>query len=79
VIVTGNIDIHYDALDAVGDMIITPHDGFEGERFEKFKALATAAKANGSLLVGQVTQPGRQLEKKLNPETISASDVQLGK
>lgn len=51
---------------------------YEGERFEKFKELAKGAKADGSLLVGQVNHPGRQIEARVNPNAISASDVQLG-
>lgn len=62
-----------------GDMMVTQDSSPEGERFEKFKELATAAKANGSLIVGQITHPGRQVKFSLSPESISASDVQLGK
>lgn len=51
---------------------------YEGERFEKFKELAKVAKADGSLLVGQVNHPGRQVDARVNPVAISASDVQLG-
>lgn len=51
---------------------------YEGERFEKFKELAKGAKADGSLLVAQVNHPGRQVEARVNPVAISASDVQLG-
>lgn len=61
-----------------GDMIIDQACLSEGERFEKFKALATAAKANGSLIIGQLTHPGRQVQSSLSPTAISASDVQLG-
>ncbi|KAK7430642.1 hypothetical protein QQZ08_002684 [Neonectria magnoliae] len=77
VIITGNVDIEFDSLDAIGDNIITPECAPEGERFEKFKQLAAAAKANGSLIVAQVTHPGRQVQARLNPVAISASDVQL--
>lgn len=51
----------------------------EGERFEQFKKLAAGAKTNGSLIVGQITHPGRQVKFSLSPEAVSASDVQLGK
>lgn len=51
---------------------------YEGERFDRFKELAKAAKADGSLLVAQVNHPGRQVEARVNPVAISASDVQLG-
>lgn len=78
VIITGNIDIEFDSLDAIADMVITPECPFEGERFERFKQIAAAAKANGSLIVAQVTHPGRQVQSRVNKEAISASDVQLG-
>ncbi|KAK7408703.1 hypothetical protein QQX98_009119 [Neonectria punicea] len=77
VLITGNVDIEFDSLDAIGDSIITPECDPEGERFEKFKQLASAAKANGSLIVAQVTHPGRQVQARVNPVAISASDVQL--
>ncbi|KAK7751117.1 hypothetical protein SLS62_006946 [Diatrype stigma] len=76
-ILTGNIDIEYDHLDAMGDMIITGKDPLSGPRFEGFQAIATAAKANGSLILAQVTHPGRQVDAKLTKESISASALQL--
>ncbi|CAG9950944.1 unnamed protein product [Clonostachys rosea f. rosea IK726] len=60
-----------------GDMIITPDCLFEGERFEKFTELATAAKADGSLIVAQITHPGRQVRESVSPTSVSASAVQL--
>ncbi|KAI5860793.1 NADH:flavin oxidoreductase/NADH oxidase-like protein [Durotheca rogersii] len=77
VITTGNIDIEFDMLDAVGDGIITPECPPSGPRFEAFKELAAAAKAHGSLIVAQVTHPGRQLSARIRPDTISASAIQL--
>lgn len=62
-----------------GDMIVTPDCLFEGERFEKFKELAAAAKADGSLIVAQITHPGRQIRAAVSPTSVSASDVQLGR
>ncbi|KAH8812608.1 hypothetical protein F5884DRAFT_832233 [Xylogone sp. PMI_703] len=76
-IVTGNIDVEYDQLDAVGDMIITLQDSFSGPRFEAFKKLAAAGKSNGSLFLGQVSHPGRQLFEYIRKDTISASDIRL--
>ena len=74
---TGNVDIEYDQLDAIADMVITQKDQTSGPRFEAFKALATAAKAHGSLIVAQVTHPGRQLSSNLRKDTISASAIPL--
>jgi 2,4-dienoyl-CoA reductase-like NADH-dependent reductase (Old Yellow Enzyme family) len=64
-------------LEAAGNPIIPPDSGFSGERFEAFKKLAKVSKAHGSLIVGQVSHPGRQTPEFLQPNPISASDVQL--
>ncbi|KAJ5009935.1 NADH-dependent flavin oxidoreductase nadA, partial [Colletotrichum sp. SAR 10_99] len=77
VIVTGNIDVEFDYMSSIGDMIITPECKPEGERFEGFKAVAAAGKADGSLMLGQVTHAGRQVQKKIQPNPISASAVVL--
>ncbi|GJC85335.1 NADH-dependent flavin oxidoreductase nadA [Colletotrichum liriopes] len=77
VIVTGNLDIEFDYMSGVGDMIITPECEPAGERFEGFKAVAAAGKAHGSLMLAQVTHAGRQVMKKIQPNPISASAVQL--
>lgn len=63
-------------LDAVGDGIITPECPPSGPRFEAFKELAVGAKAHGSLLLAQVTHPGRQLAAKIRKDAISASAIQ---
>lgn len=76
-ILTGNIMMEYDQLEAAGNPIV-PHDApFEGERFDAFRRLAEAGKAHGSLIVGQVSHPGRQVPEAINPHPVSASDVQL--
>jgi 2,4-dienoyl-CoA reductase-like NADH-dependent reductase (Old Yellow Enzyme family) len=62
---------------SAGNPIIPPQSPFEGNRFEAFKELAKQAKAHGSLVVGQVSHPGRQVEQRLEPDPVSASDVQL--
>lgn len=51
----------------------------EGEKFQKFKDIAAAATANGSLILGQINHAGRQIDARMNPTTVSASDVQLCK
>ncbi|KAK6366986.1 hypothetical protein LTS17_010537 [Exophiala oligosperma] len=76
-ILTGNIMVDYDNLESPGNMIIPPGAPFEGERFEAFKELATQSKAHGSLIVGQVSHPGRQITQRLSADPVSASDVQL--
>ncbi|CZT01443.1 probable 12-oxophytodienoate reductase 1 [Rhynchosporium agropyri] len=76
-ILTGNIMIEYDQLEAMGNPIIPREAKFSGPRFEAFKEMATASKAHGSLIVGQVSHPGRQVENRLQKNPISASDKQL--
>jgi len=76
-ILTGNIMLEYDQLEAPGNMIIPRTAEFSGSRFEGFKELATVAKKQGSLIVGQVSHPGRQVDDRIQKNPVSASDVQL--
>ncbi|KAF4339905.1 NADH:flavin oxidoreductase NADH oxidase [Fusarium beomiforme] len=76
-ILTGNIMLAYDQLEAPGNLIIPTGAPFEGPRFDAFAKLATVAKAHGSLVTGQVTHPGRQVDRRIQPQPLSASDVQL--
>lgn len=76
-ILTGNIMIEYDHLEAMGNPIIPLEAPFEGKRFEMFSKIAEAGKRHGSLMVGQVGHPGRQVEDRVQKFPISASDVQL--
>ncbi|KAK5950574.1 hypothetical protein OHC33_008517 [Knufia fluminis] len=79
VILTGNIMIAYDQLEAPGNPIIPPEAKAEpgDKRFDAFKKMADVSKAHGALIVGQVSHPGRQTEQRLQPDPVSASDVQL--
>jgi 2,4-dienoyl-CoA reductase-like NADH-dependent reductase (Old Yellow Enzyme family) len=77
VILTGNIMMEYDHLEAAGNPIIPRGSKYEGERFEMFKELATQSKKHGSLIVGQISHPGRQVTDSIQKNPISASDVQL--
>ncbi|KAF4955580.1 hypothetical protein FGADI_4415 [Fusarium gaditjirri] len=77
IVVTGNIGIDLDSVSAAASPGIPIDVPFEGERFEKFKQLAAAAKKDGSLILAQVNHPGRQVPYKFNPVAISASDIQL--
>ncbi|KAF2029005.1 FMN-linked oxidoreductase [Setomelanomma holmii] len=77
VILTGNLMIEYDHLEAAGNPIIPRGSPYEGERFEAFKELATQSKKHGSLIVGQVSHPGRQVAANIQKNPVSASDVQL--
>ncbi|OAL55223.1 FMN-linked oxidoreductase [Pyrenochaeta sp. DS3sAY3a] len=77
VILTGNIMIEYDHLEAAGNPIIPRKSAFNGQRFDAFKELATQSKKHGSLIVGQVSHPGRQVAENIQKHPVSASDVQL--
>jgi 2,4-dienoyl-CoA reductase-like NADH-dependent reductase (Old Yellow Enzyme family) len=77
VILTGNVMIEYDHLEAAGNPIIPRGSPYEGERFEAFKEMATQSKKHGSLIVAQVSHPGRQVTEAIQKNPISASDVQL--
>ena len=76
-ILTGNIMIEFDQLEAAGNLIIPRSAPFKGERFDAFKEMATESKKHGSLIIGQVSHPGRQVEERIQKDPISASDVQL--
>lgn len=65
-------------MSAAGDSAIPAGAPLHGERFEKFRAVAAAAKAHGALVIGQVNHPGRQIPSKMVKESISASAIQLG-
>ncbi|KAB8258489.1 hypothetical protein BDV32DRAFT_139566 [Aspergillus pseudonomiae] len=74
---TGNIMIAYDHLEAPGNPIIDLENPFHGERFEAFSRMASESKKHGSLIVAQVSHPGRQVEERVQADPVSASDVQL--
>ena len=76
-ILTGNVMLEPDHLEAAGNPIVPRTAEPKGERFEAFKEMATQGKAQGSLMVAQLSHPGRQVQDKIQPNPISASDVQL--
>ena len=74
IIVAGNLMLRYDALEAYGNPILPDnHDN----RVEAFRRVSNAAKKHGSLFIAQLSHPGRQGGAALNPNPVSASDVQL--
>lgn len=77
VVLTGNILIDFDHLEAQGNAIVPPDAPLHGARFDGFQKLATAGKTGGSLFLGQLNHPGRQAMESIVPNPISASDVQL--
>ncbi|KAK1052450.1 hypothetical protein LTR74_016510 [Friedmanniomyces endolithicus] len=74
IIVAGNLMLRYDAVEAFGNPILQDdHDN----RTEAFQEVARMARKHGSLFVAQLSHPGRQGNAALNPNPVSASDVQL--
>ncbi|KAK5110168.1 hypothetical protein LTR62_006164 [Meristemomyces frigidus] len=74
VIVAGNLMLRYDAVEAFGNPILQDdHDN----RTEAFRQVADVTKKNGSLFIAQLSHPGRQGSAALNPNPVSASDIQL--
>lgn len=66
--------LRYDALEAYGNPILPDnHDN----RVQAFAEVVRVSKAQGSLCVAQLSHPGRQGSKYLNPHPVSASDVHL--
>ncbi|EIT81298.1 NADH:flavin oxidoreductase/12-oxophytodienoate reductase [Aspergillus oryzae 100-8] len=56
-IVTGNVMIDPNHIEVEGNPIIPPSAPFSGERFGQFTNLAAAARANGSLILAQISHP----------------------
>ncbi|WYZ40750.1 hypothetical protein EsH8_IV_001091 [Colletotrichum jinshuiense] len=79
ILLSGNILIDPAHLEAPGNPIISlsnkPVAG--DDRFEAWRRVAAAGKAGGSLLLGQINHPGRQVISDIQPDPVSASDVQL--
>ncbi|KAK5701287.1 hypothetical protein LTR17_022744 [Elasticomyces elasticus] len=74
VIVAGNVMLRYDAVEAFGNPILQDdHDN----RTAAFRTVSELAKKEGSLFIAQLSHPGRQGGAALNPNPVSASDVQL--
>ncbi|KAK0713372.1 hypothetical protein B0T26DRAFT_363504 [Lasiosphaeria miniovina] len=77
-VITGNILIDHDHIEAAGNMIVPVDAALAGPRFGGFRRLAAATKENnGALCIGQLNHPGRQCLASIQPDPVSASDVQL--
>ncbi|KAH7323339.1 NADH oxidase [Rhizoctonia solani] len=76
IIVTGNVMLHPEQLEAPGNAILyAPYE--TPKRMEQFHRLATAGKAGGSLMIMQISHPGRQVPAFINPDPVGASDIKL--
>lgn len=79
VVLTGNILLGPDDIEGPGNAIVPADAPLNGPRFEAFRELAIAGKAGGSLFLGQLNHPGRQVFETIQPNPVSASDMQLMK
>ncbi|KAH8802409.1 hypothetical protein F5884DRAFT_903102 [Xylogone sp. PMI_703] len=79
VIVTGNIMIAEDHLEAAGNLIIpaTASTSPGDVRFQAFRELALISKSKGSLLIGQLNHPGRQTTVEYQANPVSVSDIPM--
>lgn len=76
-ILTGNIMVDVEHMEAAGNAAIPVKSQFHGKRFEAFSKLAESGKQNGSLMIGQINHPGRQCGATMQKDPVSASDIQL--
>ncbi|GAA5926703.1 hypothetical protein JCM3775_007015 [Rhodotorula graminis] len=74
VIVLGNIPIDYEGLEAKKNAIIDARSSYDP--VENLKPAISAAKAHGSLVIGQLTHGGRQVSEEVTKTPVSSSDVQ---
>ncbi|KDE02332.1 hypothetical protein MVLG_07102 [Microbotryum lychnidis-dioicae p1A1 Lamole] len=74
VIVLGNIPVDREGLEAQKNAIIDKRSPWDP--VEAFKPVIAAAKAHGSLVIGQLTHGGRQVSTAVTSHPISSSDVQ---
>lgn len=77
-ITTGSMSVDRNYMESPGNSVIPLNAPRSGERFERFNLLAAAIKQNGSLAVGQINLQGRQTQVGINPDPVSASDIELG-
>ncbi|GAA6023717.1 hypothetical protein JCM10207_000233 [Rhodosporidiobolus poonsookiae] len=76
VIVSGNIPVDRKGLEAKGNAVIDPRSESAWDPVEAFKPVISAAKAEGSLFLAQLTHGGRQTSEEIDPFPVSAGDVQ---
>ncbi|KAI0508956.1 hypothetical protein F5B22DRAFT_638342 [Xylaria bambusicola] len=74
-ILSGDVNTSLTSIESIGDPVIHPEATFDGPRFEGFKAMARAGKAHGSLMVAQVSHPGRLCVFEKSPVSASAIEV----
>ncbi|KAG2044065.1 hypothetical protein BDR03DRAFT_851053 [Suillus americanus] len=75
IIVTGNIQIKKDHLEATGRNTIIDRD-LPSVYLQEWTEVARAAKSQGSLVIGQLNHPGRQVSINIQPYPEAPSDVE---
>ncbi|OLL25162.1 NADH oxidase [Neolecta irregularis DAH-3] len=73
-ITSGNIMLYPDQLASAGSALL--HDN-EDNRLEMFAKTVKVAKSHESVFIAQISHPGRQIQTLLNPNPVSAGDVQM--
>ncbi|MEQ9315980.1 MAG: NADH:flavin oxidoreductase/NADH oxidase family protein [Henriciella sp.] len=74
-LLTGNVQVDPSCLEAPGNIVISGEQ--RPEHLAALKAFSAAAKSEGAKVWMQISHAGRQTPKIVNPEPLSASDVQL--
>ncbi|KAK6066815.1 NADH:flavin oxidoreductase/NADH oxidase [Seiridium cupressi] len=75
-IITGQTDVD-NKLCNMGCPTIGLEDELTEPKFDEFKRVASAATAEGSLILAQISHVGRQLDTRVSSDTISASEQDL--
>lgn len=71
-LITGNVMIHRAHLERPGNVVLE-----DDRAMPALRAWARAGTSAGNQLWMQISHPGRQCPKAVNPQPVSASDVQL--
>lgn len=74
--ITGNVMIDGSHLERPGNVILDR--SLDNTERQAFRAWAEAGSAGGCQMWMQLSHPGRQTQKRVNPHPKSASDVRLG-
>jgi 2,4-dienoyl-CoA reductase-like NADH-dependent reductase (Old Yellow Enzyme family) len=76
IILTGNVMVHPQHLEAAGNAIIAK-EIYSDHRHSQFAKMARASKSDGALAVVQLSHPGARTPQVLNPSTLSSSNVPI--
>ena len=74
-LLTGNVQVDPRCLEAPGNVVVSGKQS--PEQLAGLRAMSNAAKSEGAKVWMQISHAGRQTPKIVNPEPLSASDVQL--